>query len=111
MTNLVITVGAPGSGKSTWVENYKLTHPYMTFLSSDFLRGFFGKDENDQSVSARVFEHMENEVDRLLSEGKGVCIDATNMHRKARKVWINLAKKHDAMIIAYVFVVNRDTLI
>ena len=111
MTNLVITVGAPGSGKSTWVENYKLTHPYMTFLSSDFLRGFFGKDENDQSVSAIVFEHMENEVDRLLSENKDVCIDATNMHRKARKVWINLAKKHDAMIIAYVFVVNRDTLI
>jgi len=111
MTNLVITVGAPGSGKSTWVENYKLTHPYMTFLSSDFLRGFFGKDENDQSVSGRVFEHMENEVDRLLSEGKDVCIDATNMHRKARKVWINLAKKHDAMIIAYVFVVNRDILI
>lgn len=111
MTNLVITVGAPGSGKSTWVENYKLTHPYMTFLSSDFLRGFFGKDENDQSVSAIVFEHMENEVDRLLSENKDVCIDATNMHRKARKVWINLAKKHGAMIIAYVFVVNRDTLI
>lgn len=111
MTNLVITVGAPGSGKSTWVENYKLTNPYMTFLSSDFLRGFFGKDENDQSVSAIVFEHMENEVDRLLSEGKDVCIDATNMHRRARKVWINLAKKHGAMTIAYVFVVNRDTLI
>lgn len=111
MTNLVITVGAPGSGKSTWVENYKLTHPYMTFLSSDFLRGFFGKDENDQSVSAIVFEHMENEVDRLLSEGKDVCIDATNMHRRARKVWINLANKHGAMTTAYVFVVNRDTLI
>lgn len=111
MTNLVITVGAPGSGKSTWVENYKLTHPYMTFLSSDFLRGFFGKDENDQSVSAIVFEHMEKEVNRLLSENKDVCIDATNMHRRARKVWIDLAKKHGATMTAYVFIVDRGTLI
>jgi len=111
MTNLVITVGAPGSGKSTWVEEYKLTHPYMIFLSSDFLRGFFGKDENDQSVSAQVFRHMESEVDRLLSEGKDVCIDATNMHRKARKVWIEYARKHGAMLTAYVFIVDRNTLI
>jgi len=111
MKNVVITVGAPGSGKSTWVEEYKLTHPYMTFLSSDFLRGFFGKDENDQSVSAQVFRYMENEVDRLLSEGKDVCIDATNMHRRARKVWIEYARKHNAMLTAYVFIVDRDTLI
>lgn len=111
MTNLIITVGAPGSGKSTWIEEYKLTHPYVTFLSSDFLRGFFGKDENDQSVSAQVFRHMESEVDRLLSEGKDVCIDATNMHRKARKVWIEYARKHGAMLTAYVFIVDRNTLI
>ena len=83
----------------------------MNFLSSDVLRAVFGKDENDQSVSAQVFRHMENEVDRLLSEGKDVCIDATNMHRRARKVWIDLAKKHGAMVTAYVFIVDRDTLI
>jgi len=111
MNNMVITVGAPGSGKSTWIEKYKTTHPYMNFLSSDVLRAVFGKDENDQSVSAQVFRHMENEVDRLLSEGKDVCIDATNMHRRARKVWIDLAKKHGAMVTAYVFIVDRDTLI
>lgn len=111
MNNVVITVGAPGSGKSTWVEKYKNTHPYINFLSSDALRAVFGKDENDQTVSARVFEYMEHEVDRLLKKGEDVCIDATNMHRRARKVWIDLAKKHGATVTAYVFVVDRDTLI
>jgi predicted kinase len=111
MKNVIITVGAPGSGKSTWIKKYKTTNPHVTVLSSDDLRAVFGKDENDQSVSGRVFEHMENEVDRLLREGKDVCIDATNMHRKARKPWVNLAAMHNAHLIAYVFIVDRDILI
>jgi hypothetical protein len=111
MNNIVIMVGAPGSGKSTFVEKYKTTHPDMVFLSSDQLRSVFGKNENDQSVSAQVFQHMEREVDRLLFENKDVCIDATNMHRKARKPWVDLAKKHGACLKAYVFVVGRDVLV
>lgn len=111
MNNIVIMVGAPGSGKSTFVEKYKTTHPDMVFLSSDQLRSVFGKNENDQSVSAQVFQHMEREVDRLLFENKDVCIDATNMHRKARKPWVDLAKKHGARLEAYVFVACRDILV
>lgn len=111
MNNIVIMVGAPGSGKSTFVEKYKTTHPDMVFLSSDQLRSVFGKNENDQSVSAQVFQHMEREVDRLLFENKDVCIDATNMHRKSRKPWVDLAKKHGARLEAYVFVAGRDILV
>lgn len=111
MSNLYITVGAPGSGKSTWVESFKINNPHVTFISSDHLRSIFGRDENDQSVSAQVFRHMESEVDRLLSENKDVCIDATNMHLKARKPWVQLSKKHNAILHAYVFIVDRQVLI
>lgn len=111
MNRLIITVGAPGSGKSTCIEKHRDKYPDVTLISSDQLRGVFGKDENDQSVSGRVFQYMENEVDRLLAEGKDVCIDATNMHLKARKPWVNLAGIHNAKLIAYVFVVDRDILI
>ena len=111
MNKIIITVGAPGSGKSTWIEKYKRAHPYVTVLSSDALRAVFGKDENDQTVSAKVFQYMESEADRLVNSGNTVLIDATNMHRKARKPWVELAKKYRVIIEAYVFVVNRDELI
>ena len=111
MNKIIITVGAPGSGKSTWIEKYKHAHPYVTVLSSDALRAVFGKDENDQTVSAKVFQYMESEADRLVNSGNTVLIDATNMHRKARKPWVDLAKKYRVIIEAYVFVVNRDELI
>lgn len=111
MNKIIVMVGAPGSGKSTFVEKYKSTHPEMEFLSSDALRAVFGKNENDQTVSAQVFRHMENQVDQLLHSNKDVCIDATNMHRKARKPWVDLAKKHGARLEAYVFIVDKDILI
>jgi protein phosphatase len=111
VNKIIIMVGAPGSGKSTWIEKYKHSHPYVSVLSSDALRAVFGKDENDQSVSGKVFQYMETEADRLVKNGNTVLIDATNMHREARKPWVELAKKYRKIIEAYVFVLGREELI
>ncbi len=111
MNKIIVMVGAPGSGKSTWVKKYNLSHPYVTILSSDALRAVFGKDENDQTVSAKVFQYMEIEADSLVRNGNTVLIDATNMHRKARKPWVDLAKKYGVVLEAYVFIVDKDVLI
>lgn len=109
--SIVITIGAPGSGKSTWVQNYKKLNPQTKTFSSDQLRSVFGKDENDQSVSKIVFEHIRNEVEKCLRENVSVCIDATNMHLKARKPWVDLSKKYNVDIKAYVFIEDRSILI
>lgn len=111
MNKIIVMVGAPGSGKSTWVKKYNLPHPCVTILSSDALRAVFGKDENDQTVSAKVFQYMEIEADSLVRNGNTVLIDATNMHRKARKPWVDLAKKYGVVLEAYVFIVDKDILI
>lgn len=111
INNIIITVGAPGSGKSTWIEKFKSSHPYINVLSSDKLRGILGKSEDDQSVSADVFRYIEKEAENTIKDGNDVLIDATNMHLKARKPWVEIAKKYNAKLIAYVFLVDRETLI
>ena len=47
---LYITVGLPGSGKSTYVKNF-IKDKDVEYLSSDELRAIYGKDETDQSVT------------------------------------------------------------
>ena len=54
---LYITVGLPGSGKSTYVKNF-IKDKEIEYLSSDSLRAVYGKSEEDQTVTPLVFGHI-----------------------------------------------------
>lgn len=107
---LMMTVGAPGSGKSTWAKTFAQAKS-LTYLSSDEQRAKFGTSENDQSVTPRVFSYLKDKVGQLLSVGISVMLDATNMSKKDRKDFLEKAKSHNAYTIAAVFEVDKNTLI
>jgi predicted kinase len=110
MNTLYITVGLPGSGKSTYVKNF-IKDKDIEYLSSDSLRAVYGKDETDQSVTSIVFGHIKRKVDELLKDGKNVLVDATSVNRKERSDYINTAKKYGAKVVAIVFKMDRQGLI
>ena len=107
---LYITVGLPGSGKSTYVKNF-IKDKEIEYLSSDSLRAVYGKDETDQSVTSIVFGHIKRKVDEFLKDGKNVLVDATSVNRKERSDYINTAKKYGAKVVAIVFKMDRQGLI
>ena len=107
---LYITVGLPGSGKSTYVKNF-IKDKDIEYLSSDSLRAVYGKSEEDQTVTPLVFGHIKKKVDELLKDGKNVLVDATSVNRKERSDYINTAKKYGAKVVAIVFKMNRQGLI
>ena len=107
---LYITVGLPGSGKSTYVKNF-IKDKEIEYLSSDSLRAVYGKSEEDQTVTPLVFGHIKRKVDEFLKDGKNVLVDATSVNRKERSDYIKTAKKYGAKVVAIVFKMDRQGLI
>jgi predicted kinase len=107
---LYITVGLPGSGKSTYVKNF-IKDKDIEYLSSDELRAKFGSGETDQTCTNQVFGHIKRKVDEFLKDGKNVLVDATSINRKERSDYINTAKKYGAKVVAIVFKMDRQGLI
>lgn len=107
-------VGAPASGKSTLAAKLEAdAHRYgdelPIILSSDAMRAVIGTGEEDQSVSAKVFETLRNTTAYLLSRGHSVIIDATNTTRKARAEFIAIGRKYKAEVRAAVVKVSIET--
>ena len=107
---LYITVGLPGSGKSTYAKNF-IKDKEIEYLSSDELRAVYGKSEEDQSVTSFVFGHIKKKVDEFLKDDKNILVDATSVNRKERSDYINTAKKYGAKVVAIVFKMDRQGLI
>jgi len=107
---LVILVGPPASGKSTWGKKFAQENN-LTYVSTDAIRAEIGTGEGDQSVSRAAFGIARNRVSSALGAGKSAMIDATCVSRKARKDWINLGRGHGSFIIAVTFEVSREELL
>ena len=110
MNTLYITVGLPGSGKSTYAKEF-VKGKDIEYLSSDELRAVYGKGEDDQTVTPIVFSHIKRKVDEFLKDGKNVLVDATSVNRKERSDYIKTAKKYGAKVVALVFKMDRQGLI
>ena len=80
---LIVTVGLPGSGKSTYY-NTPIIKNYYTLVSSDAIRQEVFGDINDQTHNNEVFEIMLKRTADALNEGKSVYYDATNLSSRRR---------------------------
>jgi predicted kinase len=101
---LVLAVGFPGSGKSTYLASLG-AHP----ISSDATRLQLVDDETDQTIHARVFAVMRYLAGQRLELRRPVTyIDATNLSRRDRLPFIELAQKHGCEVDALCFDVPLD---
>ena len=90
MPQLVIFVGLPGSGKSTYYfAHFAQTHAQV---SKDLMPNARRRDDRQTMA-----------IEKALAAGQSVVVDNTNPSREVRAPLIALGKRHGARIIAYYF--------
>lgn len=106
-TNLWITVGAPGCGKSTWLkENAK-----GPVVSRDEVRFSYMKDGDDYFANEKeVFAEYVNIIQKAIDDGvEHVYADATHLNERSRYKLLNALRLNTAKIHYLVFTTNIDT--
>jgi predicted kinase len=88
---VIITVGLPASGKSTWAKDWCIKNPQWVRVSRDDLRNMRGKYwlPKDEDL---ITDWEKTAIMMALSRGKNVIVDATNLNPKYRKELIHMIK-------------------
>ncbi len=87
---VVLAIGLPGSGKSSWFKRHNIRP-----LSSDLLRELLFDDAQEQRFQDLVFSNLRSMLKaRLVARRPVNYVDATNLTPHDRHSWIKLAKDY-----------------
>jgi predicted kinase len=104
---VVLAIGLPGSGKSSWFKRHNLTP-----LSSDLLRSLLFDDVREQRFQDLVFSNLRSMLKaRLIAKRPMNYVDATNLTPQERQHWIKLAKDYNYEVHAVFFDVPLEVCI
>jgi predicted kinase len=96
---VVLAIGLPGSGKTTWFGRRGVTP-----LSSDLLRNILFDDVEEQRYQGLVFSTLRSLLRaRLIARMPWNYVDATNLSIHERRQWIKMAKSFGYEVQAVFF--------
>jgi predicted kinase len=104
---LIITVGLPGSGKSTYLARLG-----VNAISSDEIRRLIADDPHDQTMNARIFAVIRYLIRQRIAAARPVTyVDATHLTQWEREPYVKLAQRYGCRLEALFFDVPIDICI
>ena len=104
---VVLAIGLPGSGKSSWFKRHNVVP-----LSSDMMRSLLFDDVREQRFQDLVFSNLRSMLKaRLIAKRPTNYVDATNLTPQERQHWVKLAKDYNYEVHAVFFDVPLEVCI
>lgn len=104
MTQLILTVGLPGSGKSTWAREWVAEDPARRArVNRDDLRAMLRGQLvwGDRDLEAQVTAAQRAAVAALLADGVSVVVDDTNLNPARRKILVGIGQAAGADVVIH----------
>lgn len=104
---LIVTVGLPGSGKSTYLARLG-----VNAISSDEVRRIIADNPLDQTMNARIFAVIRYLIRQRIAAGRpATFVDATHLTPWERKPYVILARRYGCTLEALFFDVPVEVCI
>lgn len=119
MKKIILTVGCPGSGKSTWAREFIAKNPgFFNINRDDYRQSIMGHEERDEYKYTKkkesIVTYMQHDAAHMIlcQDGtKGVIISDTNLNPERRLVWEEYAKQCGHEVVYQVFNVPWTELV
>ena len=111
---LILTIGIPGAGKTTWVNKYIKKHPLTYVVSTDAIRKELTGNEDciDPSQSDMIHDVARVRAKKIIDDptsrggiGPEIIIDSTNVDVLE---WLKYKEIGASVIVAKIFDVTPD---
>lgn len=119
MKKIILTVGCPGSGKSTWAREFIAKNPgFFNINRDDYRQSIMGHEERDEYKYTKkkesIVTYMQHDAAHMIlcQDGtKGVIISDTNLNPERRLGWEEYAKEWGHEVVYQVFDVPWTELV
>lgn len=103
---MILMIGLPRSGKSTFVNNVLSSANYIC-ISADNIREELTGDKSIQSNDKEVWKLLYEKFDSAIKNKENIVVDNTNLKIKYRKRFVDPALKNNYFVI-YASFMNID---
>lgn len=102
MAKMICLAGLPGSGKTTWANDFLLDHPDYLYFSPDVYYGRINGDDRVRDHPFEIWMSLFRDVHIAEMAGNNVLIDSDNLTYAQRNQWIEWFPNFDSHILLFI---------